>query len=500
MGGIPTSSAESACTALLVSRRSSWAGYAVWADASECDFLYFPEDTQVELRQMAQGFSHGQPVEIIHNVVNDACRQSKVGLLSRQGKFHRAVTSGIIEDNDRTQPAITSLHRAAAMGTKPNPDDFVGSKGKTSLTDQELDDAVFTKTYKPGVNGYFNSSIATKALVAINKDYTKLPTLFLSLLAIPGTLLYRQDEPASEVVYVVATCELGVTCWNVTLKRYDGQRYICYIPMPEKRAWRYIFISDLSEWCLQEIDCLPPALAKAVATDGESIGVVNSIPSPAGITILRKSARLGFMAMTVQYLKRLAIELGVSETPQPKLEVEWATMLINHCVPGITDAELEHALEHRKLKSTRVPFDTELTPDCMWAFADVLGSDFKNIKDEAEEYARQVESIKKSKVGSAKPAAKSLLKIKKLAPKDTLAEGNAKKYLPKVDGCTLHLETEWHSRWRGYYDTPFPPFSKSVSFEPGANDKCKEALCTVLAWIWKEHEKAGGGPCPYDLS
>ena len=66
--------------------------------------------------------------------------------------------------------------------------------------------------------------------------------------------------------------------------------------------------------------------------------------------------------------------------------------------------------------------------------------------------------------------------------------------LPAVDGCSASCELAWDPRWRCSYPEVFPPASKSF----GQSVTEQEALYFILSWAWRQHEKAGGGPCPFN--
>ena len=72
-----------------------------------------------------------------------------------------------------------------------------------------------------GVVGYFQSGIAIAKLVYCMDDIPSFGRTWLSLLAVLGHIFYRDGANATQIQYVLDTCEHGITCWSVSLK-FDG--------------------------------------------------------------------------------------------------------------------------------------------------------------------------------------------------------------------------------------------------------------------------------------
>ena len=469
--------------------------------AWECEWKCFPPDILAELESAAQGWGNIQPIESAHGVLTDACRQSKTGKLTKQSKFHRVITSSLIEDTDRKQPCITTQTKAAAIGKQLGTNAFLPNKGPHSFDEADFDEFCSGELpFSTAARGYFVSSAATSALLTAKDDFQRLKTMFFSLLAEPGSLLVCRGDDPSEATLVVDRSEFAVTCWSVTLMKRKGQCIVSMKPRAGKDPWRLRHIWDLDRWFVLKTVAAPPCRVKATKANGEPLGITLLVPNPERIALILDAAKHGFRGLTVQQMKRLAQELEVAVDRMPTLEVEVASLLIKHVVPDISDLELASALEYRARRRAKSPkFDTDLTNEVVQQAAGTLGNEFGDVFKELQDYSAQVEAVKK-RVAQAKASAAPAKKKKALTPKDAASVEAARKHLPVTPGAALHMETTWHSRWRATYPVHFPPFSKSASFEPKVPESRSKALKAVLEWVWRNHTEITGEVCPYDFA
>ena len=101
------------------------------------------------------------------------------------------------------------------------------------------------------------------------------------------------------------------------------------------------------------------------------------------------------------------------------------------------------------------------------------------------------------KAGGVKKA-KVHTKKKVMGKKDPDAVDAARQFLP--EGASLHMETEWHTRWRVEYPDPVLPFTTSCSFDEESHQSKRDALLFCLRFAWECHTHATGEACPFDLS
>ena len=70
----------------------------------------------------------------------------------------------------------------------------------------------------------------------------------------------------------------------------------------------------------------------------------------------------------------------------------------------------------------------------------------------------------------------------------------ASDFLPKVLGCRIVKDSDWHQCWQVFYPCAQAPFSCTRVWNAKRNSKT--ALRLVIEWAWESH----GSICPYDLS
>ena len=353
-----------------------------------------------------------------------------------------------------------------------------------------------------GLDSYFESACATSLMVSCQHDPESTQNSWLSLLAVPGTLLYNTSLGLASLGCVLDTNRRGVILWNIRPVVAGGQRKLAFDPPVGVDKWRYEHIVKLDDWCCQETENLPPCLCKELLADGTPRGLTIAIPKPTGMAILKHSAMHAFPKLTVPYLKKLVSFLEVPCAHMPQVEVELLTLLLNYLLPTLTGPERAEILAKRTLKS-KIKFDSILT---VAGIEDVIAQcadhdDVDAAVAEAKKYAHAVEGIKAAAFAKAKAKAKgaAVKKKKKLAAKDTASVEEARKYLPPRDGCQLYMESEWHLRWKVTYTTVLLPSTTSACFEEGCDESKRNALTHCLRWAWAEHERYSGEACPWDL-
>ena len=183
----------------------------------------------------------------------------------------------------------------------------------------------------------------------------------------------------------------------------------------------------------------------------------------------------------------------------PTLENEVVKCLIRYIYPTITDEDLNEKMSFRH--RMKVDFKTCLSVETLAANAtELMGEDgCSELLADTKAYMKRLEASKLA-TPAPKAAAKAVARKRKVHEKDLLGLLSAQKYLPPQAGCTLSMQSEWHSRWRCQYPNEFPPFSTSASFEDKDPASKRTAFFKVLSWAWTMHENEGLGRCPYDFS
>ncbi len=109
----------------------------------------------------------------------------------------------------------------------------------------------------------------------MSADFREVGGLYYSLMAQPGTLVFRKTHGLKEAWYVVASNEYGATGIKaVPHRKSDNARYIRIDTSPNQPLdWKFLHISDHSQWHCHNIEVVPPSCATEVL--GQSVSVAS---------------------------------------------------------------------------------------------------------------------------------------------------------------------------------------------------------------------------------
>lgn len=161
-----------------------------------------------------------------------------------------------------------------------------------------------------GLIAYFHSSIATSDLISAISDPPSIKQSWLSLLAIPGTIMFHESTGLREVYYVLEATRHGVVGWCATAQVVPDQRLIVLTQDTVGPRWKYIHIRSLTGWYCQDVESVPPALCKGTLR-GKTRGIVLTCASSKSLPLLKFSAQHAFKSMTVTFMKDLLKFLAV---------------------------------------------------------------------------------------------------------------------------------------------------------------------------------------------
>ena len=353
---------------------------------------------------------------------------------------------------------------------------------------------------------YFRAGAATNLLVECVSTPIRVKTAWLSLLAVPGSLLYKEKCAPSEVYYVVDSFAEGVIVWHVMPYVHGGKRRISFIGPTSKPRWSYIHITELDGWKCERISAIPPCRSSSKMPDGSPKEITVGVPENNSFTILRFSGLNCFQGMTVPDMKELVKYLAVPVSRMPTLEKDLAKTLLDYLFPEKDDEQIASLMELRSYKK-HVRFSSILEADGLERLvADIVDPDeSKEMIASAKAYAKECDSMKVAAAAKAKAkpkaksASKATTKAKKLATKDMVAVASAQKYLPPL--ASLCMEDVWHLRWKVSFPTEMPPHSTSRCFAENDEEAKRSALRFCLRWVWDQHLKLNpSDSCPWDLS
>jgi len=183
----------------------------------------------------------------------------------------------------------------------------------------------------------------------------------------------------------------------------------------------------------------------------------------------------------------------------PTLEYEVCRALVEHALPGLSDEQVVDILARRGATKPQ-RFNIAVGSDDLEALADILDeADLEDAKNNVRSYHQQVQA-QKDRVEALRAKAKARAKKPRQVPAHEHATlEKARRLVPEVPGCSLHLEENWHLRWRAQYPSEFPPFSCSRSFQSDHSASKRKALFEVCAWLWSQHKRATGEACPWNF-
>ena len=208
--------------------------------------------------------------------------------------------------------------------------------------------------------------------------------------------------------------------------------------------------------------------------------------------LLRFSGRFGFRHLTVPFLRKLAAELDI-DFRHCKSELAIVTNILRNVFPNAEENDISsYAAMRHKMRTPH--FRTELSEQDVATLGELFcEGDATEMKKDITDYVGKVNKMLAQSKSSGEQRGRSSRK-KKMAPRDHTSLESARKYAPPAP-FELTMETEWYSRWRGWYPCPLPPYSHSCTFEPDNDEQKKFAVQQVLRWGWRQH----GARCPWDL-
>jgi hypothetical protein len=222
------------------------------------------------------------------------------------------------------------------------------------------------------------------------------------------------------------------------------------------------------------------------------------------------AARRAFLPLTMQHMADLADSMGVPlPSPRPVTEKGWTSLLVNHFLPSLSQAERDKIIEkrgNRQYKQHETVLDNAGNMDVVEGIVDE--SDMP--KFAAVSKARQLASAKSaSRPGAGAPSSSAAGQTPKAQVVQTFVPIPgvksctpewAKRYIPQVPGCSISLDDRRHNRWSVQYkEKPGPPFHHTKAYGNEATVSRRAALIHCLKWVWGVHTDMTGQPCPWLL-
>lgn len=481
---------------------------------AEARFQSVPTDMKAELEQASFGPFSTKINEDGFGVYTAESRQSKSGTLGREARWHRLITSSLLEDMDRPQIEATSSDKYVA------PQELKASLFECMSGQPSIDDADLKHIYEGGTR-WVSSSLdaydlipdATSALMQCKADAAALRKVWLSLLAQRKTLLVKREGQLADSTLVCGSSCYGVIGLKVSLKVFGRHRVMMLDGSSgSPLAWRQVCIGSLENWFAFNVKFMPPSLAKRLVNHDsfEPSGLVAIVETAADSTLLKFAAKGGFRGLSVARLKDLIAELGILvDRPSSLNELQTLTVLLEHLFDGITKQEVQAIVSNRS-KKRKVPYRSEISNDTLSDLrAEMAEEDIVEAENDLKAHARVAAppaAPSSSKAAAARGStgqASSSHGGRKVPAKpkkpdihaDDVSAELARTFLPQVKGCGIHKEV-FHQRWKVQYPRTQPPFSSPQVFAVGM----RKSLYHCLRWAWDVHLESTGEQCPWDLT
>jgi hypothetical protein len=165
-----------------------------------------------------------------------------------------------------------------------------------------------------------------------------------------GVVVKKAGEERGTLV--VRSSPHGFVGWSVSLAAAGAGACLLWGEATADSVKLYT-VEDPSEWSCVETKAVPPGDG-AHGPSGSFRGV-RVMPVGTRTPLLEFVARRGFQGLTCAELRRIFNELKIEyrRGAKPTSKVELLAALIRHCVPAITDVELEAAvLKHEEEDSS----------------------------------------------------------------------------------------------------------------------------------------------------
>ena len=356
-----------------------------------------------------------------------------------------------------------------------------------------------------GIASYDLAGMATSLMVACKDKVLDAPNAFLSLLAMPNTIIFDKEIGLSSAKYVLDATEFGVITWPTAARMINGKKELALDLGPDAK-YEFFHITSLKNLVVQECEIGAPCEIQEKNSDGMPFGIRPIIRTNTVKPMARHSCDNGFPGVIVDHLKKFVKYFEVPCEAVPSLEIDIVKLLVKFMRPTLTDSELAKICGMRGYKTRpKLVFGTVINQDGFDDLvADCMTPDMKqDLIDSAKQYQKSVDAMRALAV-DLKPAAKAAApkKKKKCGAKDLLCQELAKKYLPVITGCSITQETEWHTRWKVSYPTAVLPCTTSACYEDKEEKSMRSAMLYCITWAWAQHELAtdGNEVCPFELS
>lgn len=280
----------------------------------ETKWQKLPGDMHAELLMTSRGPVCTKANEDGFSVFSDETRQSKAGILGRNARWHRLVTSQLLEESDRKQFCTTNADAFAAP--KKLPAALYEAEGSSPTVDDDILKRIMGERSwpSPSVEVFDIIPFATAALVKCDGEYSRLKRAWLSNMVPLRSLLFNKSLGKEFALFVIGTTPFGLI--GVPVKPCAiGAFQLVTIGKVQRLKWEHIIISSLDGWMVSELEFVPPKIARRRLGPAvvERLGGFICFLCP-GMTssLLMSSAKVGFRGLQFQKLLELMGVIGMT--------------------------------------------------------------------------------------------------------------------------------------------------------------------------------------------
>jgi hypothetical protein len=335
-------------------------------------------------------------------------------------------------------------------------------------------------------------------------DPLALTRVWLSLLAIPGTVLVPRVGGLKQAAWVVDCTDQGILAWNILAKKVAGQRYYVLEREPSAKPLRQLVILNIDDWYTQDLNILCPAEALHYLGEHGLSSDCCIMFTPIGdepVLVLTFAALQAFRYMCVPQLLKLHKELKIKIAgPRPSTEYPLCMACMREVLTHHSPEELAELIKIR-WNNRKLPIDT------IFNEADIDGMAGDMEEDEAADLYLLAEKVDEAAKGSTKADGKLKAHLKKMPAKATkktpleldgsLDAKEARKYIPPgVVGISISKEMNFYFRWKMQYPKD-KPNTVTQCFTMATDI---EAMRFCLKGLWAFHLEVNPKEfCPWEF-
>lgn len=504
--------------------RSQWSR-EILVSACECGFNFLPDDILAQVREAATSIGSSKIAEDSFNICRAQTEGVRNGTQSARAAWHAVVASPLLENHEMApiKPSTKDqVESAAALPTSvfsaaAHEAEFtLGAKQKDEFFDgQDYPMLSATRFLSVGIGARLLLTSPSAAL---------LPQAFLSLLAIPGTVLWNTLDPDMAGIVLHST-EFGALVWRGRSFGIGSYRFFRLDSDKVSRGQFVVF--DPDEWSAFDLCPRLPSWVRRhhdipVAQLEQLNGVtLQIVPREESIGLLKVSALKDLPFFTLANLNRLWDEIGCkAEGRRPTLLLEVLRTVVEHICGQLSDEEWQCVLQSRtELLGTatwKSPLDNnhELVAEMAGPDADAIKKDSSKRKASrpaeaakgAPPVAGSAGGAASSSIGPTPPAAQEEAianRSKLVAPRNPRhwRQDDAVRLLPRVKGCTISPVGNRQWQVKDLSRVLRPRSHTQTYTEPEGEFKAHSlALGRCLLWAWNvHHQEMQGEECPHDL-